>query len=67
MLHCWDASKSEVLHLSRNPDQCSLQASGASLKQVEKFKYFGVVFTSVRRQDEELDSRTPEWAKLWCS
>jgi len=27
-----------------------------SLKQVEKFKYLGVVFTSDERQDEELDT-----------
>jgi len=40
------STKTEVLHLSRNPDQYSLQVSGASLKQVEKFKYLGVVFTS---------------------
>ena len=47
----------EVLHLSRNPDQCVLQVNGATLKQVEKFKYLGVAFTSDGRQDEELDTR----------
>ena len=31
--------------------------NGATLKQVEKFKYFGVAFTSDGRQDEELDTR----------
>jgi len=50
-------TKNEVLHLWRNLDQCSLQASGAPLKQVEKFKCLGVVFTSDGRQDEELDTR----------
>jgi len=50
-------SKTEVLHLSINPDQCSLQVSGVSLKQVEKFKYLGIVFTSDGRQDEELNTR----------
>ena len=39
-------SKTEVLRLSRNPVQCSLQVGGISLKQVEKFKYLGVAFTS---------------------
>ena len=39
-------SKTEVLHLSRKPDKCSLQVSRVSLKQVEKFKYLGVAFTS---------------------
>ena len=29
-------TKTEVLHLSRNPDQCVLQVNGATLKQVEK-------------------------------
>ena len=50
-------AKTEVLHLSRNPDQCVLQVNGATLKQVEKFKYLGVAFTSNGRQDEELDIR----------
>ena len=50
-------AKTEVLHLSRNPDQCVLQVNGATLKQVEKFKYLGVAFRSDGRQDEELDTR----------
>ena len=50
-------AKTEVLHLSRNPDQCVLQVNGATLKQVEKFKYLRVAFTSDGRQDEELDTR----------
>ena len=31
--------------------------NGATLKQVEKFKYLGVAFTSYGRQDEKLDTR----------
>ena len=31
-------AKTEVLHLSKNPDQCLLQVNGATLKQVEKFQ-----------------------------
>ena len=31
--------------------------NGATLKQVEKFKYLGVAFTSDGRPDEELDTR----------
>ena len=50
-------AKTEVLHLSSNPDQCVLQVSGATLKQVERFKYLGVGFTRDGRQDEELDYR----------
>ena len=50
-------AQTEVLHLSRNPDQCVLQVNGVTLKQVEKFKYLGVAFTSDGRQDEELDTR----------
>ena len=50
-------AKTEVLHLSRNPDQCVLQVDEATLKQVEKFKYLGVAFTSDGRQDEELDTQ----------
>ena len=48
-------SKIEALHLSRNPVQCSLQVGGLSSKQVEKFKFLGVAFTSDGRQDEEMD------------
>ena len=34
-----------------------LQVNGATLKQVEKFKYLGVVFTSDGRKDKEFDTR----------
>ena len=34
-----------------------LQVNGATLKQVEKFKYLGVTFISDGRQDEELDTQ----------
>ena len=50
-------AKTEVLHLSRKPVQCSLQVGGVKLKQVEKFKYLGVAFTSDGTQDEEMDIR----------
>ena len=49
-------AKTEVLHLSRNPDQCVLQVNGATLKQI-KFKYPRVAFTSDGRQDYKLDTR----------
>ena len=51
-------SKTKILNLSKNPVQCFLQVGGVSLKQVEKFKYLGVAFTSDGKQDEELDSRS---------
>ena len=50
-------AKTKILDLSRNPDQCSLQANGVKLKQEEQFKYLGVAFTSDGRQEEELDTR----------
>ena len=50
-------SKTEVLHLSRNPLQCFLQVGGVLLKQVGEVKYLGVAFTSDGRQDEELEVR----------
>ena len=34
-----------------------LQVNGATLKQVEKFKYLGVAFTSAGRQDKALVTR----------
>ena len=48
-------AKTEVIHLSRNPDQCVLQVNGATLKQVQKL--LGVTYTSDGRQDEELNTR----------
>ncbi|CAM1301535.1 Uncharacterised protein r2_g1125 [Pycnogonum litorale] len=58
---CSDAgmsvAKTETLLLSRRPGQCTLHVSGVRLKQVEKFEYFGVAFTSDGRQDIELDTR----------
>ena len=53
-----NTSKTEVLYLSKNPDQYSLQVGGVLLKQVEKFKYLEVTFTSEERQDEKLDARS---------
>ena len=50
-------AKTEILHLLRNLDQCVLHVNGVTLKQVEKFKYLGVAFTSDGRQDEELHTR----------
>ena len=50
-------TEAEVLYFSRNPDQFALQVNGATLKQVEKFKYLGAAFLSDGRQDEELDTR----------
>ena len=50
-------AKTEVLHLSRKLVECSLQVGGVKLKQVEKFKYIGVAFTSDGTQDEEMDIR----------
>ena len=50
-------AKTEVLHFSKKTDQCVSQMNGATLKQVEKFKYLWAVFTSDGRQDEELDTQ----------
>ena len=50
-------AKTEVMVLSRQPEQCALQVSGVPLRQVEKFKYLGVEFASDGRQDGEIDRR----------
>ena len=49
--------KTEVLCLSRNTGQCSVQVNGVTLNQVEWFKYVGVAFTSVGRQDKKIYAR----------
>ena len=50
--------QTEVVHFSRNLDQCLLQVNGATLKQIEKIKYLGVLFTNDGRQVKKLDTRT---------
>ena len=49
-------ANTEVLHLSRNPDQCVLQVNKATLKQVEKFKYLGVALASDRRARSQVQA-----------
>ena len=50
-------TKTEIMCLSRQPKQSSLQNDGVPLKQSEKFKYLGVSFTSDGTQNNELDIR----------
>ena len=54
----------DVLHVLRNTNQCLLQLNGETQKQIYKFKYLGVAFTSDRRQNEELDIHI---GKNWVS
>ena len=51
-------SKTEVLHLSKIPVQCSMKVGSVSRKQVEKFKCLGVAFTRDGKQNEKLDVRS---------
>ena len=53
-------------HLSRNPNQFVLQENGATPKQVEKFKYLEVAFTSDGRQDQELNTRIGKPSAVMC-
>ena len=50
-------TKTEIMFLSRQPKQSSLQNDGVPLKQSEKFKYLGVLFTSDGTQNNESDIR----------
>ena len=43
-----------MLHVSKNINQCLVQLNGATQKQVCKFKYLGVAFTSDGRRKKEL-------------
>ena len=49
--------QSEVLCLTRNLSQYALQLSGNTLKQVDKFVYLGVQFTSNGRRSKEINTR----------
>ena len=50
-------SKTEVMVVSRHPVDCTLYVNGVQLRQVQEFKYLGVLFSSDGRQDKELDRR----------
>jgi len=47
---------SEVLCLSGNPRQCTLQVRGNTLQHVETLKYLVVVIASEGRRNEEVDT-----------
>ncbi|VDP18750.1 unnamed protein product, partial [Soboliphyme baturini] len=53
-----DASKRKSLVLHRSPARCSLQINGDAVEEVEKFKYFGIVFASDGKFEQEIDRRT---------
>ncbi|XP_061676240.1 forkhead box protein J2 isoform X3 [Syngnathoides biaculeatus] len=48
-------SKSETMVLSRKRVACPLRVGDEILPQVEEFKYLGVLFTSERRMEREID------------
>ena len=50
-------AKTEIMCLSRHSVQFSFQTNGVTLQQTEKFKYFGVTFSSDGRHDNDLDIR----------
>ena len=50
-------AKTKIMCFSRHPVQCSFKTNGVTLQLTEKFKYFGVTFSSDGRQDKELDTR----------
>jgi len=50
-------SKTKVLPSFEKPWSVFIVSEWSITETVEKFKYLGVVFTSDRRQDEELDIR----------
>src|SRR5215510_7198261 len=49
--------KTEVIVLSRKPEQGDIQLNGVALQRVEKFKYLGVQFSSDGQWDGEIDRR----------
>ena len=52
-----NTSMTEVMAFSRQPMECTLHVSGAQLRQVEEFKYLGILFSSDGKQDKEISRR----------
>ena len=52
-----NTSKTEVMVLSREPVDCTEHVSGVQLRQVEEFKYLGILFSSDGRMERELSRR----------
>lgn len=50
-----NTSNSEVMVLHQTKLNCSLWVSGEPLIQLENFNYIGVLFTSERRMEPEID------------
>ena len=46
-----NTAKTEVMVVAWEPIECSIQLGGATLRQVDQFKYLGVIFTGYGRQD----------------
>ena len=59
-------AKTEIMHLSRHPVQCSFQTNGGTLKQTEKLKYLRVKFLSDGRQDNKLDTHIGKASAVMC-
>ena len=52
-----NTAKTETMAISRTPSQCTLHVSGVPLRQVEKFTYLGVSFSSDGTLGGEIDRR----------
>jgi len=52
-----NTSKTEVMVWSREPVDCTVHVSGVQLRQVEEFKYLGILFSSDGRMERELSRR----------
>ena len=59
-------TKTEIMCLSRHLVQCFFQTIGIALKQMEKFKYFGVKFLSDGRQDNKRDTHIRKANAVMC-
>ncbi|CAF4995061.1 unnamed protein product, partial [Rotaria sp. Silwood1] len=51
------SKKTELMVISRESHQCTLQLNNNQLDQVNKFKYLGVQFSNDGKQDGEIDRR----------
>jgi len=61
-----NTSKSEVMTVSRVPEELHIDANGQELKQVDQFKYLGVTYDRSAIKETAVNERINQYSKNVC-